>query len=63
MAKLSKKDLRIGIPVLIIGVLPIIFMLVYFIMILQIKQPETEESTPSSYVRVIEEEACQSGLV
>ena len=63
MAKLSKKDLKIGIPILVIGLLPIIIMLVYFIMVLQIKQPDAEESAPSSYVQVIEEEACQSGLL
>ena len=63
MGKLSKKDLKIGIPLIIIGLLPTIFLIIFFIKFVQIKDPNTEETTPSSYVQIVEMEERQTELV
>jgi len=63
MGKLSKKDLKIGIPLIIIGLLPTILLIIFFIKFVQVKDPNTEESTPSSYVQIVEMEERQTELV
>ena len=63
MGKLSKKDLKIGIPLIIIGLLPTILLIIFFIKFVQVKDPNTEESTPSSYVQIVEMEEHQTELV
>ena len=63
MGKLSKKDLKIGIPMIIIGLIPTILLIIFFFKFVQIKDPNTEESTPSTYVQVVEEEASETEVL
>jgi len=63
MAKLSKKDLKIGIPLIIIALIPTIFLIILFSMFIKVKDPNAEETTPSSYVQIVETESCRTELV
>ena len=63
MGKLSKKDLKIGIPMIIIGLIPTILLIIFFFKFVQIKDPDAEETTPSSYVQIVETESCQTELI
>ena len=60
MGKVSKKDLKIAIPLIIIGMLPIILLIYFFSQMVQIKDPTEEETNPSSYVQFVEVDDCQT---
>ena len=54
------KDLKIAIPLIIIGMLPIILLIYFFSQMVQIKDPTEEETNPSSYVQFVEVDDCQT---